>query len=70
MLMNGSWKDKDLTWRLINSITEDPIIKHALFPSLGSVPRSGPVRFFVQIGGNRNCDWFFLHQNQHNLNWT
>jgi hypothetical protein len=34
--MNDSWKDKDLTWKLINSIMEDPVIKHGLFLSPGA----------------------------------
>jgi hypothetical protein len=34
--MNGSWKDKELTWKLINAITEDPMIKQGLFPSPGA----------------------------------
>ena len=32
----------------------------------------GPVRsgFLSQLGGNRNRDQFFLHQNQRDCNWT
>ena len=29
--MNNSWKDKDLTWQLINCITEDPSFDRAFF---------------------------------------
>ena len=34
--MNDSWKDKDLTWQLINCMTEDPIIRQGLFPGPGA----------------------------------
>ena len=34
--MNGSWKDKELTWKLINTITEDLMIKQGLFLSPGA----------------------------------
>lgn len=34
--MNDSWKDRDLTWQLINCITEDPIIRQGLFPGPGA----------------------------------
>jgi hypothetical protein len=32
----------------------------------------GPVqsRFCSRLGGNRNCNWFFLHQIQCDCNWT
>ena len=32
----------------------------------------GPVQsgFLSRLGGNHNCDWFFLHQDQRDCNWT
>jgi hypothetical protein len=33
---NDSWKEKDLSWKLIRAITDDPITKQGLFPSPGA----------------------------------
>src|SRR6266487_1782756 len=35
MILN-SWKDVDLTWKLIAAITDNPEIKQGLFPGVGS----------------------------------